>query len=61
MARSGKTNKYVSGTVAYHRVQTGDSLYKIAHAYGTTVKTLCRLNKMTEKTKIRKGQVLRIS
>ncbi|MDR1810025.1 MAG: peptidoglycan DD-metalloendopeptidase family protein [Prevotella sp.] len=59
--RSGKTNKYVQGTVAYHRVQQGDSLYKIARAYGTTVSNICRLNKLTEKSQLRKGQVLRVS
>jgi murein DD-endopeptidase MepM/ murein hydrolase activator NlpD len=59
--RSGKTNKYVSGSVAYHRVQQGDSLFKIARVYGTTVSKICRLNNLTEKSKLQKGQVLRVS
>jgi murein DD-endopeptidase MepM/ murein hydrolase activator NlpD len=59
--RSGKTNKYVSGSVAYHRVQQGDSVYKIARAYGTTVSNIYRLNNLTEKSKLQKGQVLRVS
>lgn len=59
--RSSNTNKYVSGSVSYHRVKQGDSLYKIAKAYGTTVKNLCRLNNLSEKTTLRLGQALRIS
>ncbi|GAB6013215.1 peptidoglycan DD-metalloendopeptidase family protein [Viscerimonas tarda] len=59
--RSGNSNKYVSGTVAYHRVKNGDSLYKIARSYGVSVKSLCRLNNLSEKSTLRLGQVLRIS
>ncbi len=58
---SGNTNKYVSGEVAYHKVKKGDSLFKIAKAYGTTVKNICRLNNISEKTTLRVGQPLRIS
>ena len=59
--RSGNTNKYVSGSVSYHRVKQGDSLYKIAKAYGTTVKNLCRLNNLSERTTLRLGQAIRVS
>jgi len=58
---SGTTNKYVSGQVAYHRIKSGDSLSKIAKKYGTSVASLCRLNKISEKTTLRLGQTLRIS
>lgn len=58
---TGTTNKYVSGQVAYHRVRQGDSLYKIAQRYGTSVKNLCRLNGISEKTVLRLGQTIRLS
>lgn len=60
-ARSSDTNKYISGKVNYHRVKSGDSLYKVAKKYGVSVKNLCKLNKLTESTKLRPGQSLRIS
>jgi murein DD-endopeptidase MepM/ murein hydrolase activator NlpD len=60
-SRSSSTNKYVSGAISYHRVRQGDSLYNIARSYGTTVKNLCRLNKLTERATLRLGQVLRVS
>lgn len=59
--KNGKSNKYVSGKVNYHRVTNGDSLYKIAKRYGTTVRNICRLNNVSERTTLRLGQTLRIS
>jgi len=58
---TGATNKYVSGQVSYHRVRQGDSLSKIAKRYGTSIKNLCRLNGLSEKSILRLGQTLRIS
>jgi len=40
----------------YHVVKTGDTLYWIAQHYGTTVKKLCRLNKISSDHIIHPGQ-----
>lgn len=43
----------------YHKVRSGETLSKIAHRYGTTVKKIQRLNGM-KNTKIRAGQRIRV-
>lgn len=67
-ARSSRTsnksttkNKYVSGKVNYYRIKKGDTLGKVAKRYGTTVKKLCRLNNLSERTVLRLGQSIRVS
>jgi murein DD-endopeptidase MepM/ murein hydrolase activator NlpD len=47
--------------VKFHYVRNGETLSKIARRYGMTVETLCKLNKISTKKKIRKGQRLRYS
>jgi LysM repeat protein len=42
----------------YHEVRPGDSLYRIARQYGTSVGELCRLNNMTANQLIYAGQKL---
>lgn len=44
---------------AYHRVRSGDTLSHIARRYGTSVRQLCRLNKIKETSVIRIGQRIR--
>lgn len=44
----------------YHTIRKGDYLGKIARQYGTTVRKLCQLNNITEKTIIRAGRKLRV-
>ena len=44
----------------YHTIRKGDYLGKIARQYGTTVRRLCQLNNITEKTIIRAGHKLRV-
>lgn len=44
---------------AYHRVRSGDNLSRIARRYGTTVKQLCRLNKLSSRSILRIGQRIR--
>lgn len=44
---------------AYHRVRSGDTLSRIARRYGTSVRQLCRLNKIKETSIIRIGQRIR--
>ena len=45
----------------YHKVVKGETLSSIARKRGTTVDRLCKLNKISRKTKIRPGQRLRYS
>ncbi len=45
----------------YHKVAKGETLSSIAKKRGTTVAKLCKLNKLTTKSKLRIGQVLRYS
>lgn len=44
----------------YYSVRRGDTLSAIARRNGTSVSTLCRLNKITSRTLIRPGQKLRV-
>lgn len=45
---------------ATYTVRSGDTLYKIAKAHGTTVKRLCQLNGIGENSKLRVGQKLKV-
>ncbi len=55
------TNKFVSGEVQYHRIQSGDTLSAISKRYGVSISTLCTLNNMTTNTTLRIGRSIRIS
>jgi murein DD-endopeptidase MepM/ murein hydrolase activator NlpD len=44
----------------YHKIRQGDTLTKIARKYGTSVKTLCRLNGIKQTTILRVGRTLRV-
>lgn len=44
----------------YHKVRQGDTLSGIAKKYGTTVKTLCRLNNIKETKILQIGQKIRV-
>ncbi|KAA6350362.1 Murein DD-endopeptidase MepM [termite gut metagenome] len=61
-----KNNKKTLGTrenstIRYHKVKQGDTLSEIALKWGISVNTLCKLNRITTKTVLRKGQILRCS
>ncbi len=43
----------------FYKVKSGDTLYGIARRYQTSVKTICRLNGISENSVIRIGQSLR--
>lgn len=58
---SKKTNKYSSGNVKYHRINNGDTLGAIARKYGTTVKKLCSLNNLSERSTLKLGKSIRVS
>ncbi|MFA6767464.1 MAG: peptidoglycan DD-metalloendopeptidase family protein [Parabacteroides sp.] len=48
-----------SNQLVYHRIKPGDTLGKIAHMYGTTIKALCSLNGLKRTSKLRIGQSIR--
>jgi murein DD-endopeptidase MepM/ murein hydrolase activator NlpD len=59
---AGKTaGSVASGTGLYYKVKKGDSLSRIAARQGVSVDKLCQLNRITRKTILRPGQVLRCS
>jgi hypothetical protein len=45
----------------YHKVRKGDSLSKIAKRYRTSVSKLCKLNKMSKRTKLKPGRRIRVA
>ena len=55
---SGTTSQ-TAGAATY-TVRSGDTLYKIARAHGTTVAKLCQLNGISERTTLRVGQKLKV-
>jgi len=44
----------------YHKVRQGDTLSGIARKYHTSVRTLCKLNKIKETSILRLGQRIRV-
>lgn len=50
-----------SGSIRYYKVKSGDSLSRIASRQGVSVDRLCKLNRISRKTTLRPGQVLRCS
>lgn len=46
---------------AYHKVKKGETLYSIAKKHGVSVDKLCQLNRLSKKSKIRPGNILRYS
>jgi murein DD-endopeptidase MepM/ murein hydrolase activator NlpD len=46
-------------STGYHKVQRGETLYAIARKHGTTVNAICRLNRITQKTVLKPGQILK--
>lgn len=61
-SRTSSGGSYASnGTIKYYKVRKGDSLSKIAVRNKVSINTLCKLNRITRKTILRPGQVLRCS
>ena len=48
-----------SGTTRYHKVKKGETLSSIARRHGTSVKALCRLNRISTNVRLRPGQILK--
>ena len=49
-----------AAAMRYHTIRTGDTLSGIAKKYHTTVRAICRLNGISEKTVLRVGRRLRV-
>jgi murein DD-endopeptidase MepM/ murein hydrolase activator NlpD len=60
-ANNIKENSNNSESISYHKVKAGDTLSQIAATKGISLSTLCKLNRITTKTVLRLGQVLRCS
>lgn len=50
-----------NGAIRYHKVKSGDTLSRIATKRGVSIDRLCKLNRITRRTVLRPGQVLRCS
>lgn len=46
--------------VLYHKVRRGETIYKIAYKYRTTVNKICKLNRISKRTKLKPGRVIRV-
>ncbi|WP_321333526.1 M23 family metallopeptidase [uncultured Bacteroides sp.] len=58
---SSDKNLANDGTIRYHKVKSGDTLSRIASKRGVSIDRLCKLNRITRKTVLRPGQILRCS
>lgn len=45
----------------YHKVRKGETLSSIARKHGTSVKALCKLNRISQNVRLRPGQILKYS
>ena len=59
-AKADTTQQAAQPEKVYHTVVQGDSLYRIAKKYGTTVNKLCELNGITSSTILKVGRKLRV-
>jgi Peptidase family M23/LysM domain len=50
----------VTSKSKFYHVRKGDNLGKIASRHGTSIRTLCRLNRLTERSVLQIGQKIRI-
>lgn len=58
---SGNNRNVASGAGLFYKVKKGDTLGRIAARQGVSVDKLCKLNRITRKTILRPGQILRCS
>lgn len=59
-AKAPSTSSTSSASAVYHTITSGDTLYALALRNKTTVKAICALNNMSEKTLLKLGKKLRI-
>ena len=55
----GTKNSVASAGKRYYKVRKGDSLSRISSRTGTSVSQLCKINRISKKTTLRPGQLLR--
>ncbi|MDB9882251.1 M23 family metallopeptidase [Bacteroidia bacterium] len=55
-----RANVQPANSKRYHKIRRGDTLYGLARKYGTTVNTICRLNRISRNTTLRLGRTLRV-
>lgn len=56
----GKSHQVSSGGSArYHKVRKGETLSSIARKHGTSVKAICKLNRISQNVRLRPGQILK--
>jgi Membrane proteins related to metalloendopeptidases len=60
-AKGTTARSLASSEGLFYKVKSGDTLSKIAARQGVSIDTLCKLNRITRKTILRPGQVLRCS
>lgn len=58
---STRSGSVATGDGLFYKVKKGDTLGRIAQHQGVSINTLCKLNRITRKTVLRPGQVLRCS
>lgn len=64
LAKNEETDKVENvgsgvSAIKFHKVSRGETLYSIARNLGMTVNSLCSLNRLSSKAKLRVGQILR--
>lgn len=58
---SVKPHAASSPSYEYHKVRSGETLSAIARKYGISLTSLCKINKLSTRSKLRIGQVIRLS
>ena len=59
-AKKAEAERKAAAEVQYHTIRQGDTLGALARKYHTTVKKLCKLNGISERTTLRLGRKLRV-
>ncbi|MBR4388917.1 MAG: peptidoglycan DD-metalloendopeptidase family protein [Prevotella sp.] len=60
-ASTSRQQSEYTGSVRYHKVEAGETVYSIARKRGVSVDTLVKLNHLGENMRVRPGQILRYS
>jgi murein DD-endopeptidase MepM/ murein hydrolase activator NlpD len=59
--QTGQQRQFAEHSTRYHKVKKGETLSSIARKRGTTVASLCKLNRISKTTRLRPGQILKYS
>jgi LysM repeat protein len=59
-ARNAAAKPAKSTKAKYHVVKKGDTLYSIARKNGTSINSLCKINRIKESSTLRLGQRIRV-